>query len=388
LSILTRQERERLVLELYNQGKTIREIAKQARMSFRDIGIILNKAVEEKAEGLKEQHEEIQQLSLSSQAYKLFSDRKTALEVAIELNLGESEATKFYREYWKLKQLHNLNMVYEETRGNIEPLLKLHKLAKAKGMGVKQVVNLLQITNNDLPAVEKRFKRLRNEISMLQFQKRIDERNLHQLNNKIAATTKLLNSYRISCIRERREIENLYNEKARCEALVTGFKNNNEEYLDKIKEAAEEKVKSVLSNRKLFLKLATLSIIESLRRNSELCNFVLYNTSSVVTASSTNYGSNYLSLMSGGQQHQQQSFNDSYTALILEEAEKLYNMLMTELTNSAIAAAAAIRVSSLPSLDNMQKLTHKKNNIYQTEELRYSDNQTEIYDNDKEQPDE
>ena len=47
MSIITRQERERLVLELYNQGKTIREIAKEARMSFRDIGVILNKAVEE-----------------------------------------------------------------------------------------------------------------------------------------------------------------------------------------------------------------------------------------------------------------------------------------------------------------------------------------------------
>jgi DNA-binding NarL/FixJ family response regulator len=44
-SIRTRQERERVVLDLYNQGKTIREIAKEARMSFRDIGVILNKAV-------------------------------------------------------------------------------------------------------------------------------------------------------------------------------------------------------------------------------------------------------------------------------------------------------------------------------------------------------
>jgi DNA-binding NarL/FixJ family response regulator len=54
---MTRQERERLVLELYNQGKTIREIAKEARMSFRDIKVILNKAVEEKkkTEGIKQQ---------------------------------------------------------------------------------------------------------------------------------------------------------------------------------------------------------------------------------------------------------------------------------------------------------------------------------------------
>jgi hypothetical protein len=48
MTILTRQERERLVQELYNQGKTYREISKVARISPRDIGIILNKVIEEK----------------------------------------------------------------------------------------------------------------------------------------------------------------------------------------------------------------------------------------------------------------------------------------------------------------------------------------------------
>ena len=85
--------------------------------------------------GEKNQEQE-QHLSISAQAYKLFSDRKTPLEVAIALNLRESEATKFYKEYWKLKQLHNLTMVYEETKGDIEPFLKLYRLSKAKGMSV------------------------------------------------------------------------------------------------------------------------------------------------------------------------------------------------------------------------------------------------------------
>jgi uncharacterized iron-regulated protein len=196
---------------------------------------------------------------------------------------------------------------------------------------------------------------------MLQFQKRIDERNLYQLNNQIASTTKLLSSLRISCERERREIENLYNEKARFEALVTQFKNNNKEY-NKIKQAAEEKVKDVLTNGKLILKFATLSVIESLRSNPELYNFVSYSTS--VETTSTTYRSNYLSLMLSGRQRQQQSFNDSYTALILEEAEKLYNKLTTELTNSVIAAAAAVRVSlSLPD-NNRRKLINNNYNAY------------------------
>jgi DNA-binding CsgD family transcriptional regulator len=43
MTILTRQERERLVLDLYNQGKTTRKIAKIERMSIRDISPTLKR---------------------------------------------------------------------------------------------------------------------------------------------------------------------------------------------------------------------------------------------------------------------------------------------------------------------------------------------------------
>ena len=56
MTILTRHERERLVLDLYyNQGKTYHEIGKEARISRYDIGVISNMAVEEITEGIKQQ---------------------------------------------------------------------------------------------------------------------------------------------------------------------------------------------------------------------------------------------------------------------------------------------------------------------------------------------
>jgi hypothetical protein len=100
------------------------------------------------------QEEEQQHSSLSTQVYKLFSDKKTPLEVSIALNLRESEATEFCREYWKLKQLHNLSMVYEEIKDEIASFLKLYKLAKAEGLGIQQVVDVLAMANNDLPTIE------------------------------------------------------------------------------------------------------------------------------------------------------------------------------------------------------------------------------------------
>jgi hypothetical protein len=41
--VLTRSEKEELVIQLYEEGKTIREIAKEVHMSFGPIGNIIQK---------------------------------------------------------------------------------------------------------------------------------------------------------------------------------------------------------------------------------------------------------------------------------------------------------------------------------------------------------
>jgi hypothetical protein len=111
----------------------------------------------------------------------------------------------------------------------------------------------------------------------------------------------------------------------------------NNEYLKYNKKNKADN-ESVLNDSKILLKLTTLSIIQLLRSNPELYNFISYSNS--VETTYTTYGTSYLLLMSSGRQ---QSFNDTYTALILEEAEELYNELTKELTNRVIAAATAIR---------------------------------------------
>jgi len=57
------------------------------------------------------------------------------------------------------------------------------------------------------------------------------ENYLHKLKEEIASTNELLKSYSLSCECKRKHAENLYNEKARLEAIVTQFKNNNAGYL-------------------------------------------------------------------------------------------------------------------------------------------------------------
>ena len=166
--MLTRQEKEKVVIDLYNQGMTIREISKKCHMSFRDIGAILKKASGEMEE---KQDKEKSSLSPSAQAYRLYSEGKTPIEVAIALNLSESETTRFYEEYLNLKQMHDLQMVYEEIGGDIVHFIKLCKLSKDAHMKPEHVVNLLQMSNEYLPLLEQKYKRLTKEIDFLESEK-------------------------------------------------------------------------------------------------------------------------------------------------------------------------------------------------------------------------
>ena len=89
--VLTREEKERLVLDLYNEGKSTREIAQIVHMSFRDIGAFIDK--KEKEEEAKQG--QARQIFASTQAYKLFSEGKSPVQVAIALNIREPEVAGF-----------------------------------------------------------------------------------------------------------------------------------------------------------------------------------------------------------------------------------------------------------------------------------------------------
>src|ERR1051325_517297 len=153
--VLIREEKERLVLDLYNRRTPIRVIAKEAGMSFRDIGRIVDK--EEKEKEAKKKH--AQQTLASTQAYSLFLQGKTPVQVAIALNIREPEANQYCKEYWNLVQLHSLNWVYEQVKDDIRYFVKLYISAKVARMDTPSVIRVLEIANNDLPLVEHKCER-------------------------------------------------------------------------------------------------------------------------------------------------------------------------------------------------------------------------------------
>jgi transposase len=297
--VLTRQEKERLVIELYNQGKTIREISKKCHISFRDIGALVRKASGEKEES---QDKEQSLLSPSSQAYKLFSEGRTLIEVAIALNLTESETTKYYEEYLNLKQMYDLQMVYEELGGDIVHFLELYRLSKKERMNPQHIVNLLRIVNNDLPASERRYYRLKKDLLLLELEKQKSE----QIGSQVGFLAKLAGDYK-------QRIKELHRKKIALENLM-----NNGQY-EKVRQVAEKEVNNSLSPRRDLLKLAIVSVLESLRQNPDKYNFLI-NTNQYY----------------GGQYGASQSYIDAYRTMILDESHKLFELIARDLTSEIV----------------------------------------------------
>ena len=265
-------------------------------MSFRDIGLILKKASGEKEE---KQDRKPSLLSPSSQAYKLFSEGQTLVEVAIALNLTESETTKYYEEYLNLKQMYELRMVYDEIGPDVMHFLELYKMSKDAHMKPEHVVNLLQMSNT-LPLFEQKYKKLRNEIDLLEFQKQksID------LGNYVGVLTKVLEKYK-------KEIKNLQKEKISLEILM-----NNGQY-EEVRQIAKKEVDNSLSKGRDLITLAVACVVESIRRDPKKYNFLI----------NTNYG---------GQYAIPQSYIDAYRTMILDESESLFELMERDLTKRII----------------------------------------------------
>ena len=97
----------------------------------------------------------------------------------------------------------------------------------------------------------------------------------------------------------------------------------------------------VLSDPRMVLKLALLSLIESMKNDPGKYSRLIYHN----TPSAANYNNQYYDTSSYGQQQQYPSH--AYTDMLLEEAEKLYNKLAKELVDESISDYTSNTSSSL-----------------------------------------
>jgi hypothetical protein len=179
--VLNKKEKEKLVIRLHQEGKTIRDIARVVHLSFADIGKIIRKADSSKDETIDLKHK-----TQSTQALYLFSRGKTPLQVAIELDIPTSEVHDLQEEFWALNQTHDLAFAYSEIKNFLPSFMKLFRTLKEhKMLNEEYLFNLLKYAGQDIPELTYRLRQLANEVIDLESKKRQSVDALIQLDDTL-----------------------------------------------------------------------------------------------------------------------------------------------------------------------------------------------------------
>ncbi len=139
--LLSKKEKEKLVIKLANEGKTTRQIAAEAHVSLRRIGQILNKVT-----GDDEDKEEpsVQPKSDYAKAFQMFQDGRPLTEVAIELDIESPTVMCYYEDYLKLANMGKLVTVYHKLKDDLPLFLHLFRRIKKEGLNKQDIGELLE----------------------------------------------------------------------------------------------------------------------------------------------------------------------------------------------------------------------------------------------------
>jgi hypothetical protein len=140
---LTREDKENMVIELYEQNKSRREIAHAVRMNFSDIKEIIDRrfgtSPPRQTEG-----SDLKLPSGETNALKLFKKDYEPVEVAIKLNLPLEEVNAMYARYCHSKGLGEFLQVHEKMKPCLQSVLELNRVMEKHHMSTREILKIIK----------------------------------------------------------------------------------------------------------------------------------------------------------------------------------------------------------------------------------------------------
>jgi hypothetical protein len=232
-----RVEKEQRVVELYQQGKTIREIAHEVHMSFGDIGNSIRKFTgdpenNKNGEG-KVQGQQIKIPSNDTKAFKLFLQGKRPVDAAVKLDLSANEINRIYQDFWRLQRLFKLTLVYKEIEPHLSQFLRLFKIMKKKGISEHEMVNAIMYAN-EFSDLKVKVQSLEEEIVELEHKKDGYNDELFNLQDEISYSKKALNLFQSAVEDKKWQMASMNVKLAWLQQFSITSPNNNEYYSGQI----------------------------------------------------------------------------------------------------------------------------------------------------------
>ena len=168
---LNKFEKEKRVIQLHIEEKTIRAIVPIVLMSIRDISKII-KAYEKKMRLQSNQKEnnpdsQIKKPSISSLAFKQFRDGTKLTDVVIDLQIPAKKAVKLWSQFLRLEGMYECYEFYQDHSYDIPRLLSINTFMKRHNIYGNNVVNVLR-TASDILHLNQTYSKLKVEIEKLE----------------------------------------------------------------------------------------------------------------------------------------------------------------------------------------------------------------------------
>jgi hypothetical protein len=180
--ILTRQQKEGLVIKLAEEGKSTRVIAEAAHVSLKDIGTIIRRYTGEEEEPACQD----KCLSINSRAFKLFKEGKSLVDIAITLDMETDEVLCTYNDYLRLLNLQKLMTLYRELGDEDFGLLEhLYRQLKWEGLATKKDIHRIVGAAGELRSLDQALIETASDIGRLSFYKSNLEKDLNDLTRMI-----------------------------------------------------------------------------------------------------------------------------------------------------------------------------------------------------------
>jgi len=185
--LISRKEKEKLVIQLAHEGKTTRDIAKQVHISLRDISTIIRKETgDDKEDHLiakeKQKHDDEQQkekekqkrlkfLSPNARSFQMFKDKMPLEDVAIELDLDTDAVLLYYEDYLRLLKMGWLVKIYKDLKEDFPLFIHLYRRIKKEGLSKHDIIVMVR-SQQQLKEMEHRVDLYSDFIRGQQLQKR------------------------------------------------------------------------------------------------------------------------------------------------------------------------------------------------------------------------
>lgn len=254
IQMLARKEKQNLVIKLYKQDKTVREIAQESHMSFSDIGTIIKQEFGDK------------DVNKDAQIFKLFEKGTKLLDIAIEFNISANEVQRLHREYRTLCEMNELNKIYDEYGDKIGSLIQLYETMQKLGLSSEEIAKAVKY-GSDLPVLELRYQNLDDEAEKIEAQKQ----NLISETENLQSAASVLNS---AIANLDKVVDHKINKIKLIDSEIQKLQNRlfwikESKRYAKIRGIARQQVQTILKDKRALLLTTLIAIIEAFKMDPE-----------------------------------------------------------------------------------------------------------------------